>query len=83
MSDQSIQTDEGMMVSVRAGFDPSSDLWMVSGPYWFTGEAQDEEGCYSVLIEGEADAMQHARELAAEVDGCGIKVYPKTAWVPA
>lgn len=70
---------DGMTVTVRASMDPKSDLWMVTGPYWFTGRAEDEAGHYSVLIEGEADAMDHARELAAEVEGCDIKVFGKVA----
>lgn len=82
MTEQARAVEEGMMVTVRASLDPESDQWMVTGPYWFTGRAVDEAGHYSVLIEGEANAMEHARELTECIEGCGIKVYPKRPWTP-
>ena len=77
MSKQPAEPEAGMIVTVGASLDPKSDLWMVTGPYWAPDGDNGAAGVYSVLIEGEADAMEHARDLAAMVTDCRIEVYPK------
>lgn len=67
-----------MTVTVGASMDATSNLWLVTGPFWDDGETDAAMGAPSFMIEGRQEAMEQANNLAAMASGCAIKVYDRT-----
>lgn len=61
---------EGMIVTALQSQDPERDVWLVTGPYWEAGGDEDALAAFSLMIEGEAEALAHAKHLARTLPGC-------------
>jgi hypothetical protein len=72
-----IELTEGYTkVAVCAAMDPSSDQWMVIGPYWEDGSPDANHFAPTFMFETREEAMELAKELAPS--GV-IKVYERPA----
>jgi hypothetical protein len=74
------QSEGYTKVAVCAAMDPSSDEWMVIGPYWEDGSPDANHFAPTFMFETREEAMEHAKELAPS--GV-IKVYERQATNPA
>jgi hypothetical protein len=74
MTDESTPSGHEMIVTVLQNQDPERDNWLVTGPYWEPGGAEEALAAFSQLIDGEAEAMEYANELVAGWPGCKLHV---------
>ncbi|MEI2707357.1 MAG: hypothetical protein V9G18_14105 [Albidovulum sp.] len=73
MTDES-KPGEGMIVTALQSQGPGSNIWLVTGPYWEAGGDDDALAAFSSMIDGEAEALEHARELVADLPGCKLVI---------
>ena len=74
MTDDSKLPGEGMIVTALQSQDPERDVWLVTGPYWEAGGDGDALAAFSSMIEGETEALRHARELVEDMPGCKLVI---------
>lgn len=70
MADESMP-GEGMVVTALEG---DRGIWLVTGPYWEAGGDDEAMAAFSSMIDGEAEALAHARQLVGNLPGCKLVI---------
>ena len=72
----------GWIVTAGAATSTTSELWLVTGPYWQDGGDDAAIGAFSAMLDNEAEALEYARQLVADRPGCKLIIWPRGAVVP-
>lgn len=67
----------GEVVTIGGSFDPKSNDWLVTGPYWAPDGVEGAAMAPSLILDSKEEAMEYAQSLVAMTEGgCEIVVFP-------
>lgn len=71
-----------MIITAGQANDPTSDLWLVTGPYWEPGGTDAALAAFSSMITGTDDALAEARAILSEWPGAKLVIWYRGQTTP-